>query len=74
MAQLDLWQAELDALPWQGRSPRTLTRGHLAFIFKPEAQKRERFLIDPRQLLFELPGNKAPWTYQGVPLLQEEKS
>ncbi len=49
--QLDLWEASLHALPWRGVSPRVLTRGRLAFIFKPEAQKHERFFVDPDQLL-----------------------
>ena len=48
-SQLDFWQEELDALPWSGRSPRALTRGHLSFIFKARAAKDERFFVDPGQ-------------------------
>jgi len=71
-AQLDLWQAELDALPWQGRSPRVLTRAHLGLILQPEAQKDDRFFVDPNQCdLFPVGMTNAPWIYQGAPLLKE---
>ena len=43
--ELDLFPDE----PWGGVSPRGLTRGHLGFIFKPEAQKHARF-FDPEQI------------------------
>ena len=36
--------------PWEGRSPRGLTRGHLGIILKPEAAKHERYFVDPDQL------------------------
>lgn len=67
--QLDLWQAELDALPWGGQSPRALTSAAKRFIFKAQAGKDERFFSDPMQrgLFDEEP--KAPWLYQGAPLL-----
>ena len=58
--QLDFWQEELDALPWQGRSPRGLTRAALALFFKRERQKNERFFVDPNQLGFFRVAEKAP--------------
>jgi len=70
-AQLDLWQGELDALPWQGRSPRVLTRGHLGLIFKARAVKSVSEFVDPLQLELRLTTKKAPWVYRGAPLLQE---
>ncbi len=69
-SQLDLWQVELDGLPWQGRSPRALTKVQKALFFKRERQERERFVADPDQLELWPIGQKAPWTYQGAPLLQ----
>ena len=69
--QLDLWQEELDASPWGGRSPRSLTRVALGFIFEARAAKDERFFVDPDQLRFSFLGDKAPWKYQGAPLLRE---
>jgi len=70
--QLDLWEADLAATPWGGQSPRVLTRSHKRFILKPEAQKRERFFTDPCQLeMFADAIKKAPWKYQGAPLLKE---
>ena len=69
--QLDLWEEELLALPWRGRSPRTLTRVQLALIFKPEAQKHECFFVDVRQFeLFRAAKPKLPGkASQGAPLL-----
>ncbi len=73
MAQLDLWQAELNALPWQGRNPRSLTRASLGLFLKRERQKDDCFFVDPNQLLLMLAEPKAPWVYQGAPLLLEVK-
>ena len=68
--QLDLWQVELDALPWQGRSPRGLTRARLSVIFKPEAQKHERFFVDLDQFdLFRAAITEFPW-YRGASCLE----
>ena len=65
--QLDLWQVELDALPWQGRSPRVLTRAYLGVILKPEAQKDDRFFVDPSQVdLFPAAIQELP-RYGGAP-------
>ncbi len=72
MAQLDLWQAELDALPWQGRRPRDLTRGARALFLRREPQKDDRFFVDPDQLeIWVRGGNALRFVYRGAPLLQE---
>jgi len=68
--QLDLWEAELDALPWRGQSPRALTSAAKALFLRREPQKSERFFADPEQIdLFPAAMEKAPWIYQGAPLL-----
>ena len=59
-------------VPWDGRSPRALTRCAMRPIFKARAAKKhERICLDPFQLEFALTGEKAPWVYQGAPLLKE---
>ena len=68
--QLDLFQVELDGLPWAGQSPRVLTSAYKRFILKPEAQKRERFVIDLCQLnMFQEATTGAPHQYGGSPSL-----
>jgi len=67
--QLDLWQEELDALPWQGRSPRALTRGAQLLFFRREPQEDDRFFADADQVDMWPPGKKAPRFYRGAPLL-----
>ena len=67
--QLDLWEQELNALPWRGQSPRGLTRVHVNLIFKPEAGEQERTFVDRNQLEMWPAVKKAPWSYQGAPLL-----
>ncbi len=48
--ELGLFRGE----PWEGRSPRGLTRGHLGVILKPEAAKSTSAIRDPLQVnLFE---------------------
>ncbi len=69
--QLDLWEVELHALPWRGVSPRELTRGRKALFLAQEAQKGDRFFVDPNQLdLFKRRGPELP-KYSGAPLLWE---
>jgi len=36
--------------PWEGRSPRVLTRGHLGLIFKPQGGEALADRIDPCQV------------------------
>ena len=45
--ELDLFPGE----PWDGRSPRVLTRGHMGFIFNARAG-RARVQVDHTQLHF----------------------
>ena len=73
-SQLDLWQAALDALPWQGHSPRDLTRGRQLLFLRREPQKDDRDEVDPFQIdLFRAAIQKAPRGYRGAPLLKEVK-
>ena len=49
----DSYQLEFDlfpGVPWQGRSPRVLTRGYLGVIFNQRGEKHERLFRDPNQL------------------------
>ncbi len=56
--------------PWNGVSPRALTKVGLSAIFKPQAQEHKRFFVDPDQLGLELAGEKAPRARsRGAPLL-----
>ena len=67
--QLDMWPSEVVALPWGGRSPRSLTRAAKALFFKRERQKNDRFFVDPDQYdLFRaaIPGRPQ---YGGAPTL-----
>ncbi len=57
--------------PWEGRSPRALTRGYGRFTLKAQAQKSMRDSADPDQYDLWLPAKEAPWVYQGAPLLLE---
>jgi len=68
--QLCLFEGGLAVLrlPWNGRSPRALTRGHRRFILKAQADKSMGDFVDPAQ------GDLWPeWTegpfYEGAPLL-----
>ena len=71
MAQLDLFGHVSVRLPWDGRSPRSLTKAAKALFLKRERQKDDRFFCDPDQLELMLTGNKAPRIYRGAPLLIE---
>jgi len=67
--QLDLFE-DVVSLPWYGRSPRSLTRSYKRFIFKAETQKDDRYpQVDPSQIDMFVGREKAPWKYQGAPLL-----
>ena len=68
--QLDLFQDNL-VLPWNGRSPRSLTRGRKALFLQRERQKNERFFVDTDQVILWTATKRAPWKYQGAPLLME---
>jgi len=46
--------------PWEGRSPRVLTRGHLGVIFKPQGVRARVVFSDRSQLeLFPVVGRSA---------------
>jgi len=70
--QFELWPAmkvsEL-AQPWGGKSPRVLTAGYARFSLKAQAEKSVSDFVDVDQGDFWLPMKKAPWYYQGAPLL-----
>ncbi len=74
MVQLDLWEDDVRKMPWRGISPRELTKSRLALFLRREPQKACAIWIDPDQLELALPVPKAPWVYQGAPLLKEVKS
>ena len=58
--------------PWGGRSPRALTRAYERFTLKAQAAKSvSGFESDENQYDLWLTIKKAPWNYQGAPLLQE---
>ena len=67
--QLDLWQEELDALPWQGQSPRVLTKGRLALFLRREPQKDDSFFADPGQFDLFLAAIRGRRRYGGAPSL-----
>ncbi len=68
--QLDLWQAEVMASPWQGRSPRGLTRARKFLFLRREPQKDDRKFVDQNQLdLFPAAIKLLPRSYGGAPLL-----
>jgi len=59
-------------VPWNGRSPRVLTRGHLGLILKAKLGGESRFFADANQLeLFERGARKArsPLSEGASPLL-----
>ena len=59
-------------VPWGGRSPRALTKAHERFILKTQGAKSvSDFAFDENQYDLWLTIKKAPWRYQGAPLLQE---
>ena len=69
MAQLDLWQAELDGLPWGGQSPRVLTRSYKSLFLRREPQKDDCFFVDPEQLELFPAAITGPPQYEGAPSL-----
>ena len=70
IAQLELkLNDEVKAVPWEGRSPRSLTRVQIALSLQREREKkRERTRVDPFQLdFFRTP--QLPRRYGGAPSL-----
>ena len=71
--QLDLFE-DVESLPWNGRSPRSLTRGSSALFLRREPQKDERFFVDPEQYDLWATGKKARReSSRRAPLLIEPK-
>ena len=67
--QVDLWESQLEALPWRGRSPRELTKSRIALFLRREPQKDDCFFVDPDQYdLFRAVIQGRP-RYGGAPLL-----
>ncbi len=65
--ELDLFPGE----PWDGKSPRALTRGRLLFILKPGGAKSMRDEVDPLQYDMWPTATNAPrFVYRGAPLLR----
>ena len=58
-------------LPWYGRTPRSLTRGHEALFLRREPQKDDRFFVDQDQYDSFLAAITGRYRYGGAPLLQE---
>ena len=72
--QLELWPELARAaarVPWGGRSPRDLTKVGLALIFQAGADKSASDDGGFVQLELFVRNEKAPWLYQGAPLLLE---
>jgi len=69
MAQLDLWEAEIAALPWRGHSPRGLTKASKALFLRREPEKDDRFFVDPNQCELFPEAIRGSRRYAGAPLL-----
>ncbi len=76
--QLELWgddeRVPKGEVPWGGQSPRELTRGYAlgldkGFILKTQGAKSVGDDGACEQYDLWLPIKKAPWKYQGAPLL-----
>ena len=57
--------------PWGGASPRVLTAAYKRFTLKAQAAKSASDSVDPEQYDLWRRMKKAPWVYQGAPLLLE---
>ena len=69
--QLDFWECEVSLMPWRGQSPRALTRARKALFLRREAQKGDRFVVDPNQYdLFPVAIQRPP-QYEGAPSIWE---
>ena len=69
--QLEL--ALFPGVPWNGRSPRVLTRAQLGVIFTARAESHAVEMHPEQLMLFPVGGTgkreKVPWVYQGAPSL-----
>ena len=67
--QFDLWEVELQRLPWCGRSPRDLTKGARHLFLRRKPQKADRFLVDADQTDLFHAAKRGRHRYGGAPLL-----
>ncbi len=66
--ELELHDVRL-RIPWGGTSPRALTACYQRHILKAQAEKSVSDFVNADQYDLWLPTKKAPWKYQGAPLL-----
>ena len=69
--QLELPLVWARNMPWQGASPRLLTRGAKGLFLRRKPQKDDRFFVDPDQFDLFRAAIKGRRRYGGAPLLQE---
>ncbi len=70
MRQLSLLLGDVEVLvPWEGRSPRLLTRASKALFSRREPQKDDRFFVDPDQYDLFLAAIRGRPRYGGAPSL-----
>ncbi len=55
-------------IPWEGRSPRGLTRVRISSIFKAQAEKSVSDFVNPDQIEMSQLRQESP-LYEGAPLL-----
>ena len=67
-SQLEL-SLSMERLPWEGKSPRSLTRGAIALFLRREPQKDDRFFVDPDQYDLFLAAITGRPRYGGAPTL-----
>ena len=69
--QLTMHAVLFEGEAWVGRSSRALTRVGLGLILQPGGVKSVSDFVDPAQYdMFPEDSKKAPWAYQGAPLLR----
>ncbi len=67
--QLDLWQDEVDAMPWGGVSPRALTKASKVLYSRREPEQPERFIVDLDQIDLFPEAIRLPPPSGGAPTL-----
>jgi len=66
--QLNL-RLDWSGIPWDGRSPRGLTRGSKALFLRREPQEDDCFFVDPNQCDLFLEAKTGSQDSPGAPLL-----
>ena len=59
----------LPRVPWEGKSPRALTRVNMSLFLRREPQKDDRFAVDPNQYDLFRAAIKGRPQYGGAPSL-----